>query len=383
MSQEDIRVLLGLVRAGLDDPPEPEIRARDLPSADWSIITASARHHRLTNLLFEGIEKLGWEASVPVPTFDSLRSAYYTNLARTIVLFDHAEALIEAARQQKPPLLLLKGAAFAGWLYSNPALRPMTDLDILVRTKDLDTMVQLAQELGYEWHERTDHAVSLRHSRSVTHLELHTSLTSCPGYLGTEAENFLEDSVSTVFWAEPARTLAAEDHLLHLCLHGAFQHGFRQPAVNACDVYLLSRLPELDWDKFLRISSRPRLAPIVYGGMALSYHVFPTEKGRLALEALASHIPRWQQKWADGLEPSTLLDPSPERVTGSPWRRILWTPSLRDSLELARETLRPHEADTLSHRWPTLRRVLALTSRHILTPWHRILFRPPVKAVRS
>jgi len=50
-------------------------------------------------------------------------------------------------------------------------------------------------------------------------------------------------------------TLTPEDHLLHICLHGSFQHGLGQPAINACDTYLLSQLPELDWEIFLKRAS--------------------------------------------------------------------------------------------------------------------------------
>ncbi|MGH9461785.1 MAG: nucleotidyltransferase family protein, partial [Vicinamibacteria bacterium] len=126
---------LALVRAGLGESVDVA-GARHLTSTDWSWITASARRHRLGNLLFAGIRQSGLEREIPGAVFQSLESTYYTNLAHTFFLFEHAQSIIKRTRKARrggAPMLLLKGASFAGWLYPSPALRPMGDLDIMVQ----------------------------------------------------------------------------------------------------------------------------------------------------------------------------------------------------------------------------------------------------------
>jgi hypothetical protein len=362
MGREDTGLYLALVRAGLGESCPEEVELDGGPAADWPWITASARRHRLGSLLFEGIRRLSFERYVPEPVWRSLESAYYTNLVHNFFLFEHAQALVKKTRRAGTPLVLLKGASFAGWLYPSPALRPMGDLDILVRGEDLAFVAHLAEELGYRTHECTDHALSLRHRKSGTYLELHTSLTSCPDYLGVDIESLLDRSIPTTHL--PARTLAVEDHLLHLSLHGSFQHGLRQPAANACDAYLLSQHRELRWDRFFERASAPRLAPLVYGGLSLCHHLFPTEEIRDALDTLKPFVGRRHQRRAARLRTNSLLNPAPQSVFGSPWARIRWTPGPRDGLALAWKSLCTRSAGHPPNQWPSVRRGLTLLWRH-------------------
>jgi hypothetical protein len=366
--QEDIRALLSLAKAGLATSDPSTFDAAELQSRNWEFITATARRHRLSSLLFEGIRGLELESSVPETVFDSLHSAYYTNLTHNLVMFDHAEALIERARMYGVPLVLLKGAAFARWLYRHPALRPMGDIDILVRKRDLGLLVSQAEILGYQKCDAADHAVSLRHEESGTYLELHTHLLSCPGYLRVDTEIMLARSRTTSLWEAPAHMLVPEDHMLHLCLHGSFQHGFRQPAINACDVYLLSQLPEFRWELFLDLASSPRLAPLVYAGLGLCHRVMPDEPIRIALESLEPAVDRRNRKRVAKLDLSQILSPSSDSVTGSPLNRLFWAPGLKDMVTMVRETLRGREEEkSTPSRFP-VRRGMELVNRHLLSP---------------
>ena len=365
--RRDTELYFALVRTGLGEECGAALAdERRLADADWSWVTASARRHRLASLLFEGMRRRKLESAVPSSVWRGLESAYYTNLVHSFLLFEHAQSLIQRVRKAGRggrPLVMLKGAAFAGWLYPSPALRPMGDLDILVRTEDLAFVSGLAEELGYRPHQATDHACSLRHKDSGTYLEVHTSLTSCPDYLAVDIESLFDRSRPAAHLG--ARTLAAEDHLLHLCLHGSFQHGFRQPAVNACDAYLLSRRPELRWDHFFERASSRRLAPLVYGGLSLCHRLFPTEQIRNALRTLQPLVSGRQQERAARLETDALLSPAPEAVFGSPWDRLLWTPGIRDGLALTWESLRTRTAgQPHPNQWPSIRRGLALLRRH-------------------
>lgn len=356
---------LALVRAGLGESVDLT-RTNELTGTDWSWITASARRHRLENLLFEGLRQSGVEREVPGAVAQSLESAYYTNLVHTFFLLEHAQSIIKRVRKVRrggAPMLLLKGASFAGWLYPSPALRPMGDLDILVQAEDLEFFSEVAEELGYRPQQTTDHARSLRHRQSGTYLELHTSLTSCPDYLGVDLESLFEQSIPSVHM--PTRTLSPEDHLLHLCLHGSFQHGLRQSAVNACDAYLLSQRTDLRWVRFFERASRRRLAPLVYGGLSLCHRLFPAEPIQKALETLEPLVSLRQRKRAEELQTDALLSPACESVFGSPWNRLAWTPGILDALALTQESLRTRTAGQPNpNQWPSVRRGLTLIRRH-------------------
>jgi hypothetical protein len=371
MSNQAMRVLLQLVKAGLAESALPGVTEAELGCTDWNFLLASSRRHRLSGLVYEAARRGNLDSSLPKDTRMALHSDYYTNLALNLVLFDHLEAFIYAARQCGAPVLLLKGAAFVGWIYPNPAVRPMSDLDILIRRQDMDCLVRVAENLGYERFSRSDHALSLRHPVRGTYMELHTSLTSCPQYLGIDTESLMERSTRPALQLEGARTIAPEDHLLHLCLHGSFQHGLRQPAINACDAYLLSHLPELDWEGFLSRVTTSRLAPLVYGGLGLCHRLLPSKKTASALETLEPFVLPRHRRWLGGLEVSRLLSPENESTWGAPWSRILWTTSARDTWQLVRETLQAPESKESPNPWSFFGRGLNLVYRHAVPRWDR------------
>ena len=373
MSEQATRVLLRLIETGLNGSKDPGLLEDEMSSTDWFQITASARQHFLSGLLFKAVRRGKLESALPQRAWATVHADYYAHVTRNLVLLNHAEALIEETRRFGAPLLFLRGSAFGGWLYDNPSLRPMTDLDILVREQDVETLLPIASMLGYESFGRTKHSFSLRHHDSGTYLELHTSLTSCPNYIGITTEELLARSVTTSSESGTARTLATEDHLLHSSLCGGFQHGFRQLAINACDIYLLARRAELDWESFFKRVSTPRLAPFVYGGLSLSQAILPSEEVKFAMETLESEVhPRQRQRFREH-QVARLLSPSPESASGSPWSRFLMTPCFKDTLSLVRETLSPR----VSTRPPflsALARRMTLSNRHGLSRLSRSLW---------
>jgi len=358
-----------LLRAGLDLGLSPDPSGADglaLADVNWPLLLALSRQHRLGGLLCEGVRRLNLKNRVPAPVWESLQMGYYSNLAHNLVLFRHGEEIIERSARLGLPVILLKGAALAGTLYGNVALRPMADLDLLVRRAEARAMIDLAGRLGYELQEVAGHATLLRHRASGTYLEVHNSLTSCPDYFGIETEDLLARSRAAAFWPAPARTLAPADHLLHLALHGSFQHAFRQAAINACDMFLLSRTPDLDWEAFLATARAPRLAPLVYGGLELAQRLLPSENLARALATLRPRASWLQRRSVARLSAEALLAPLAEDAPPPAWRRILWVPSLRDALALVGHTLRGPGGE--SSAWLRLQRGLALVSRHGLAP---------------
>lgn len=78
------------------------------------------------------------------------------------------------------PAMRLKGIAYAGAIYDDPALRPMTDIDLLVPAPRFAAAVQALEAIGYrddgKRNQRSpvNHAVTLRRQESA--IDLHRSM---------------------------------------------------------------------------------------------------------------------------------------------------------------------------------------------------------------
>lgn len=134
------RAFVALVQRLLGEQAQPDMDA--LP-ADL------VRRHMLAPLAFvEGAAQF---------RSDHLAAGLQSELRRK-ALIEAVDALTTASVKT----ILLKGIAYAGTLYPDPAMRPMSDIDLLVRPDAIDRATHVLQRLGY-WHVGGAHQWSSRH----------------------------------------------------------------------------------------------------------------------------------------------------------------------------------------------------------------------------
>jgi hypothetical protein len=147
-----------------------------------------------------------------------------------------AQALLEAAGVR---VLALKGAALVETVAASPAHRPMVDVDLLALDYPEEAQHALLRA-GFRVFERADHASCLLDPVSGGRLELHHSVTSCPGLFPLDAEALWRDRVRTPSGiVVPSR----EDLIVQLALHASFQHGLVLSLVQYLDFRLLLGQP--------------------------------------------------------------------------------------------------------------------------------------------
>lgn len=215
-------------------PWVPSARPANLPLDEPQAIALFRRavEQGLGPLLYA---RLRGQESLPQSAMAELRQAYYESAGRSARLYHALEAILQALAASGVPAILLKGAALAQTVYENPALRPMGDLDLLVRPADVDTALAALAGLGYRpWqHEpapgstRTyENEIMLRREGAPAPLEVHWGLYDSPHYQ--------EHLPMEWFWqtARPQRSgdasaliLGPEAQVLHLCGHLILHHG--------------------------------------------------------------------------------------------------------------------------------------------------------------
>lgn len=120
-------------------------RARTL---DWGYLVRAADRQGLTPLLD------GWLArrpdlGVPDDARVALRSTTWAAHFRNQALLRELAALLRAASARGIAIMPLKGALLAPCYYPAPTLRPLSDLDLLVRPIDFEALADLLRDLGY------------------------------------------------------------------------------------------------------------------------------------------------------------------------------------------------------------------------------------------
>ncbi|GEM_PF-4342434 len=131
------------------------------PEGSWlyrqfdSIITWDWVLHRaidLAPLLYHILTTAGPSDDLKGPVRDSLKSLYKRQLVRHLVQFNELDDLLQAFDEEAVEVIVLKGADLAFRFYPMVALRPMLDIDLLVREHDIERAEAILRRQGYEFH---------------------------------------------------------------------------------------------------------------------------------------------------------------------------------------------------------------------------------------
>lgn len=124
-------------------------RAAGFGSADWDGVARLARLHGLEPLVFEHLARAELLADVPAGVVAALRSAYCAALVTNRRLEIERDRLAAILAARGIEVLLLKGVTLAARYYRNIALRPSSDLDVLVRREQLARCLRALCDTGY------------------------------------------------------------------------------------------------------------------------------------------------------------------------------------------------------------------------------------------
>lgn len=221
----------------------------ELDEAGWDSLISLAKGEGVAPLLYAKFQAAGWPAEAPARACTMLAGDYYRSAACYSLLRAELERILNALAEADVRVLVLKGMSLAGRLYPDPALRPMSDLDLLIPAEQVGTAVGCIESCGYRVQKSSYHVVLWGGPGEQVNVELHWSLT--PGQTGEASEN-----CSGFLWGNtqplevlPGQVLSCEADLLYLSAHLILQHGGRPRLIWLYDLHLLltAQAASLDW----------------------------------------------------------------------------------------------------------------------------------------
>jgi Uncharacterised nucleotidyltransferase len=243
-------------------PPGPP------PDLDWPAVLATADAEDVLPALGRAAGVAGWPC-VPDDVGRRLAGAVAASTARHLVMTRELVLALRHCAAEGVDVMVLKGPLLAETLYPHPALRPFSDLDLLVRPADrlrADALLRqlgcrhVADEHSWEFDVAYDGATLYETPRGVR-IDLHWALLTEPRFAWTavDAEVWTR-AVSLTVAGEPARGLGREDLLLYLAAHLAVHHALTG-LLRRWDVALLLEREGhlLDWDELLARAARWRV----------------------------------------------------------------------------------------------------------------------------
>jgi hypothetical protein len=221
----EIEILIAACSVGDNSPAPPRT------GIDAKRLLRLALFHRVAPLVYEHRREIG----LPLDCEDSFRAATLASLHRNLQFAAELTIALNVLHSAGVPVILLKGAHLMDAVYHNPALRPMSDLDILVHPADAATAVHALMGEGYMVDAKkaafglaADREIRL--DKSGVHdlvIELHTDLNRPTRHHWFPMDAIWQRSQEYAVGGAPARTLSDADNLTFLCAH-AIPHAFSQ-----------------------------------------------------------------------------------------------------------------------------------------------------------
>jgi hypothetical protein len=280
---------------------------------DWLALGELAEQHGVAPLAYWHLERAGWPDSTPAELPQRLATSYYQSAAGSALILRDLRAMLTALQEAGVEVILLKGAHLAYSLYPEAALRPMTDIDLLVREADLPAAERAMAGCGYHPSQAT---VSERLNRRQGHhlhlskgggaslpVELHWSLLAGrEDRRQVDAGWFWERGVAiSLEGVGAASGLDPTANLLYLAAHLFLKHqGGSDRLVWLYDIALLleKRAAELDWATALAQAEALGWGEALHAALRAAQDELGAEVPSDVLEELATRYPTAYRKRA-------------------------------------------------------------------------------------
>jgi hypothetical protein len=351
-----------------------ELAGADL---DWDQFVSTSYAHGIAPLIYHSLQQSAVIDRVPSAAAKALRNSYYLNAARNNLLYNELARILAALSGQSIEVIVLKGAALAETVYPHRALRPMSDIDLLVKSERLADTETTLLNMGYaldsnlKAHHQDHHYHWVFMKSAAPSVEIHWHVQRATDPFRVDIEGCWRRAEPVSIAGVEALVFSPADLLIHLCQHLG-QHKFTGGIRPLCDISEATKYygDHIDWMEVATISSE-------WGMNACAYLVF-----RLAKELLDVPIPadflrklrpvnfnseviNWGREAIMGYEPCPLVFPDLVRLfwkgisTKERWAILQKT--------LSRKTVAGYGADTSASKRASLYYPLRL--KHLLTQY--------------
>ncbi|MBP9011765.1 MAG: nucleotidyltransferase family protein [Syntrophaceae bacterium] len=268
MPDPEIKLMLECLK---DDPPE--IKGRQLAALgpdEWQALFTAAKRHRVSPILYHTLNRAGLTASAPPDVAEEMKRSYYANAQRNMLAYRQLENIVHDLNKLNIPVILLKGAHLAKYVYGNIALRVMADLDLLVRSEDIGPACGVLINHGYRA-PLDGLGISEMHAppfRNENHdkIELHFNIADAELGKRFDVEDFWQRAQPLAVGDATALALAPEDNMLHICIHSAIGHCFDNAMRALLDIRQIVEHygTALNWQQLIHTARQLRVTNALY-----------------------------------------------------------------------------------------------------------------------
>lgn len=228
LSYED-QLLVCCARTKMDE--EMADKARNLLEhpLDYNYLINKAVNHGVAALLHTNLKAIDAQDRMPAYITEKLETLYYAIASSNVTKYQEIVNILKALNSARIKSIVLKGPAIANTIYGNVALRPFSDVDLLIAKDDLSSVSRILRDLGYVSPEHIlpialymKYHFNLPFIKKNGHqilIEIHWDLTDRFKHLPMEISKVWDNAKQIAISGVPALIMEPEDLLVYLCHH--------------------------------------------------------------------------------------------------------------------------------------------------------------------
>ncbi|MCK5684936.1 nucleotidyltransferase family protein, partial [bacterium] len=168
--------------------------------------------------------------------------------------------------------VLLRGMALCQYLYPDPFIRPMGDVDVLIDQEQIKQVLRLLESEGYRIKKKLRSQVVYEIESTI--FEIHLSLLTPKRYKNAaDTSLWFDTRIRFEVDGDSLYGLSYENELLELICHGFIHHGFDKP-FQLLDIALLASREQIDWDYINAWAKKASLSKLVAFTFAYLEYLF-------------------------------------------------------------------------------------------------------------
>jgi hypothetical protein len=259
--------------------PDKQTLEEHLNSFDnWDELIRSLQSEKTLPLFHQNLKDLGITHLIPESKLTNIKNILRRQAMRQLNKSSVFAEMARLLKQNQVSFIPIKGITLLNRVYGNPALRPMLDIDLLVKPDDTKRISRLMKDQGAHQHTGLQSKFLdsfLQHIPAITWkntlFEFHTSFFGKTDPFSLSTGQAWKNSQPYTLFNQKIQMLSPETELVYLTLH-AYKHlvrkSFRLVWLN--DVILYLKRMEFSPDKALSLLQNDSDKKAFYSMMGLA-----------------------------------------------------------------------------------------------------------------
>lgn len=242
---------------------------------NWASLLALTEYNSVAPLIYANLSQLSGNF-IPEEILESLKTDYTQSFLKTAPIYDDISKLLKEFNAVGIKAIVLKGCSLGELLYEDFSLRPMQDIDILVKKDDWPKIREILVKLGFKNEQGLDllvlenllgvpadwHLCYKNDRGTITEFKFNIFVLDFPDFVNIM--DYWKEALPIEINGTEALSLSLEDQLLHLCCR-LIKVGFKN-ILFFCDLreFINYYHEKINWQKVVEKAMAKRVGAILY-----------------------------------------------------------------------------------------------------------------------